>query len=96
MTSETDQQLPPPQASLEPPRRPGRFTSEVMAGGAVVLPASAYGPFGDVARLLPSGALGEGLRHAFWYGETSWSALLVLAVWAAVGATLTARTFRWE
>jgi ABC-2 type transport system permease protein len=68
----------------------------LMAGGAVVLPASAYGPFGEIARLLPSGALGEGLRHAFWYGEVSWSALLVLAVWAAVGATLTARTFRWE
>jgi membrane-associated protease RseP (regulator of RpoE activity) len=31
----TDQQLPPPPLS-EPPRRPGRFTSEVMAGGSVV------------------------------------------------------------
>lgn len=38
MTSETDQQLPPPPApgTLEPPRRHGRFTSEVMAGGSVV------------------------------------------------------------
>jgi membrane-associated protease RseP (regulator of RpoE activity) len=31
----TDQQLPPPPLT-EPPRRPGRFTSEVMAGGSVV------------------------------------------------------------
>jgi membrane-associated protease RseP (regulator of RpoE activity) len=38
MTSELDQQLPPPSPSpdtLEPPRH-GRFTSEVMAGGSVV------------------------------------------------------------
>ncbi len=68
----------------------------LMAGGAVVLPASAYGGFGGVARLLPSGALGEGLRHAFWYGDPRWSSLLVLLVWAAVGAALTARTFTWE
>ena len=35
----TDQELPPPPvppAPLESPRRPGRFTSEVMAGGSVV------------------------------------------------------------
>ena len=31
----------------------------LMAGGAVVLPASAYGAAGDVVRWLPSGALGE-------------------------------------
>ena len=31
----------------------------LLAGGAVVLPASAYGAFGDVVRWLPSGALGE-------------------------------------
>ena len=40
----------------------------LLAGGAVVLPASAYGGFGDVARLLPSGALGDALRQAFWSG----------------------------
>lgn len=68
----------------------------LLAGGAVVLPSSAYGDFGGLARLLPSGALGEGLRHAFWYGEVRWTSLLVLALWAAVGAALTARTFKWE
>jgi ABC-2 type transport system permease protein len=68
----------------------------LMAGGAVVLPASAYGGFSHVARLLPSGALGEGLRNALWSGTTQWSALLVLLVWAAVGTALTARTFTWE
>ncbi len=34
----------------------------LLAGGAVVLPASAYGGFGGFTELLPSGALGEGLR----------------------------------
>jgi membrane-associated protease RseP (regulator of RpoE activity) len=32
----TDQQLPPPTPAPESPRRTGRFTSEVMAGGSVV------------------------------------------------------------
>jgi membrane-associated protease RseP (regulator of RpoE activity) len=32
----TDQQLPPPTPAPDSPRRPGRLTSEVMAGGSVV------------------------------------------------------------
>ncbi len=68
----------------------------LLAGGAVVLPASAYGGFGDVARLLPSGALGEALRAASWSGAVDWSALLVLLAWAGIGSVLTARTFTWE
>jgi ABC-2 type transport system permease protein len=68
----------------------------LMAGGAVVLPSSAYGSFGGVTALLPSGALGDALRHAFWSGDVQWGSLLVLAVWAALGAALTARTFKWE
>ncbi len=68
----------------------------LMVGGAVVLPSSAYGTFGGLTRLLPSGALGDGLREAFWSGGIRWTSLLVLAVWAGVGAVLTARTFKWE
>jgi ABC-2 type transport system permease protein len=68
----------------------------LMAGGAVVLPSSAYGGFGDVARLLPSGALGDGLRHALWTGAYDWSSMGVLLMWAAIGSVLTARTFTWE
>ena len=68
----------------------------LLAGGAVVLPSSAYGAFGGITRLLPSGALGEGLRHAFWDGEVQWTSVLVLFVWAGIGALLTARTFKWE
>jgi len=68
----------------------------LMAGGAVVLPASAYGGFGHVARFLPSGALGEAIRSGFLDGHVAWSDLGVLVVWAAIGSALTARTFTWE
>lgn len=68
----------------------------LMAGGAVVLPSSAYGAAGIVTRVLPSGALGDALRQALWAAQPDWSAWLVLTVWAAVGAVLTARTFTWE
>lgn len=68
----------------------------LMAGGAVVLPLSAYGPLGQVVQWLPSGALGEAMRTAFIDGDVAWRELGVLAVWAAVGTTLTARTFKWE
>lgn len=68
----------------------------LMAGGAVVLPSTAYGAFGDVVRWLPSGALGDGMRAALIDGRVDPSGLLVLAAWAVLGAALTARTFRWE
>lgn len=68
----------------------------LMAGGAVVLPASAYGAFGDVVRWLPSGALGDVMRDALIDGRTTWSDLAVLLVWALLGTVLTARTFTWE
>ncbi|MEV7429179.1 ABC transporter permease [Nocardioides sp. NPDC092400] len=68
----------------------------LMAGGAVVLPASAYGAFGDVVRWLPSGALGGAMRDALIDGVVAPVALLTLAGWAVVGTVLTARTFKWE
>jgi ABC-2 type transport system permease protein len=68
----------------------------LMAGGAVVLPSSSYGAFGHVTAFLPSGALGDGLRHALIDGTTAWRDLGVLLAWAVAGTALTARTFRWE
>jgi ABC-2 type transport system permease protein len=68
----------------------------LLAAGAVILPASAYGGFGDVAAWLPSGALGEAMRDAFLDGTVAWRDLAVLLGWAAVGAAATARTFSWE
>ncbi len=68
----------------------------LLAGGAVILPASAYGAFGDVAAWLPSGALGEAMRSAFLDGSVAWRDLAVLLGWAVVGTIATARTFSWE
>jgi len=68
----------------------------LMAGGAVVLPSTAYGGFGDVVRWLPSGALGDAMRSGLIDGAVDWTGLVVLTAWAVVGAVLTARTFKWE
>lgn len=68
----------------------------LAAGGAVVLPSSSYGRFSDLVQLLPSGALGGGLREAFLDGTFPSGQALVLLAWALVGALLTVRTFKWE
>lgn len=68
----------------------------LMVAGGVVVPASQYGPLADLIKLLPSGALGEGMRAALDHGVTDWSSLAVLACWALAASVLTARTFRWE
>jgi ABC-2 type transport system permease protein len=68
----------------------------LMAGGAVVFPADSYGSFGSVLSLLPSGALGAGMRTALLGAGFPLGPLIVLACWAMGGTMLTVRTFRWE
>lgn len=68
----------------------------LMAGGAVVFPADSYGPAAGVLSLLPSGALGTGMRTAFLDAGLPVVPLLILAGWTVVGTALTARTFTWE
>jgi ABC-2 type transport system permease protein len=68
----------------------------LAAGGGVVLPLSTYGGLGSLLPYLPSGALGSGMREALLLGTFPLEQSVVLAVWAAVAAALTARTFRWE
>ncbi len=68
----------------------------LMAGGAVVIPSSSYGAAEPLVELLPSGALGNGLRAALMDGVVPVVPLLVLAVWTAIGTALTSRTFKWE
>lgn len=48
------------------------------------------------ARVLPSGALGDGMRAALVGGSWPWGSWLVLAGWGLVAGALTARTFRWS
>ncbi len=68
----------------------------LLAGGAVVLPTSAYGSFGEIVSFLPSGALGDAMRAALSDAAVAGRDLVVLAVWAVIGAVATARTFTWE
>jgi ABC-2 type transport system permease protein len=70
----------------------------LLLGGGVVIPLSVLpGPLAALASVLPSGALGEGLRAVLLDGAgLPVGPLLVLAAWAAGGALLAARTFRWE
>jgi ABC-2 type transport system permease protein len=68
----------------------------LLTAGAVVLPSSSYDGWGEVARWLPSGALGDAMRLSLIHGQVAWAELACLLGWAAVGALLTARTFRWE
>ena len=66
--------------------------------GGVMFPLTKF-PAGmrPVLELLPISALSGGLRAALQYGAGFPAKdLLVLAVWAAAGIALAARTFRWE
>lgn len=68
----------------------------LLAGGAVVIPASSYGVMEHPIHYLPSGALGEAFREAFWFGTFSLRDYCGLLLWAAAGTFLTAKTFKWE
>jgi ABC-2 type transport system permease protein len=71
----------------------------VMLGiGGVVFPLTKF-PAGarPVLRLLPAGALSDGLRSMLQLGGgVPVRDLLVLAVWAVVAIAVAARAFRWE
>jgi ABC-2 type transport system permease protein len=68
----------------------------LLLGGGIVLPAAQLpGALADVVRLLPSGALAEGLRAALVAGRfPGWHPILVLLGWAIASAAVAARTVR--
>ncbi len=69
----------------------------LLVGGGLIVPLDRYpGATHRALELLPSGALGEGLRDAFSGGSPGWMPIVVLLAWALVAGVLTARTFRWE
>lgn len=70
----------------------------LLGVGGVVFPLTKF-PAGarPVLRLLPSGALSDGLRAVLRYGSGLPARdVVVLGVWAVVCIGLAARTFRWE
>ena len=69
----------------------------LLALGGVIVPRSQL-PVGlsHLAAVLPSSALGDGLRQAFVHGRLAGVPLLVLLAWAAAATVLASRTFRWS
>ena len=69
----------------------------LAVGSGVVVPVSQLpGNLQQVARLLPSGALGEGLRGALVAGAIpAWSVVVLLA-WTAALSWAAARWFQWD
>jgi ABC-2 type transport system permease protein len=68
----------------------------LLAGGGVVLAADRYGPWGDVVRWLPSGALGDALRETLARGGWPVLDLVILLAWTAILAGAATRWFRWS
>ena len=70
----------------------------LIALGGVVIPAGRLPSWLEpVVSLLPSSALGQGLRDVLLDGQgLPVRSVAVLLVWVAVGGMATARTFRWS
>ena len=67
----------------------------LLAGGALVLPLDRYpGVLQSVIALLPTAALGEGLRAYAIGGVPLWP-LLSLLIWSALGLLAAWKGFRW-
>lgn len=70
----------------------------LIALGGVVIPADRLPrALEPLVSLLPSAALGQGLRDVLLHGQgLPLAPVAVLLVWTAVGSVATARTFRWS
>ena len=70
----------------------------LLAVGGVVIPAGRLpAAVEPLVSLLPSAALGQGLRDVLLHGSgLPVQSVVVLLVWTGIGGVLTARTFRWS
>ena len=65
--------------------------------GGIVIPAERLPRLAqDSVHLLPSGALGEGLRDAFLHGTLNGTAVLVLLLWLVLAGAAAIRWFKWN
>lgn len=65
------------------------------AAGGIIFPIPS-GPGTFLLHLLPSTALGDGLRAALVQGDFSLTSLVVLVLWGAVAVAGTVRWFKWR
>ncbi len=68
----------------------------LVLGGVIVPRSTMPDVAAGIAGILPSAALGDGLRAALAEGSFSPLALVVLLVWGAVATAIAGRTFRWS
>lgn len=75
----------------------GVFLVLLFVGGTAVPPDTLPAPLSTIVGLLPSAALGDGLRTLLAHGPGSLLLDVALLVgWGAAGAVFAARTFRWD
>jgi ABC-2 type transport system permease protein len=68
----------------------------LLLGLGVLVPTALLpGILGEVAALLPSGALGDAMRASLVDGTWPWPQWAVLLAWGLVAAALASRYFRW-
>ena len=67
----------------------------LLVGGGLVIPVDRYpDAVQPIVQVLPTGALGEGLRTAASGGVLGWP-ILVLLGWLAAGVLVARKAFRW-
>ncbi|MCW2840593.1 MAG: transporter [Aeromicrobium sp.] len=69
----------------------------LLVGGGLLVPLSRYPEAArHVLELLPSGALGQGLRDTFTGDGPTAFTTVVLLIWAVCASLMVSRTFKWE
>ena len=74
----------------------GIYLILLLAGGTIVAADRLPSSMSAAVQVLPSAALGTGLRDAMIQGNFAWLPALILIAWAGVGGGLAARFFKWQ
>ncbi|CAB4903240.1 unannotated protein [freshwater metagenome] len=74
----------------------GIYLILLLAGGTIVSADRLPGSMSTTVQILPSAALGSGLREAMLHGSFAWFPAVILLAWAGIGGGLAARFFKWQ